>query len=245
MADDWFYARGTKKSGPMPLEDLKQRVAIDGRPSNALVWREGFEGWLPVATVAELKVVGPPPLPGEILNESDVPIANEKSATRTVLEYVIWAVSFLVGAALVRIFGTLFFWPAALISLAWLLLAKYKVDKVLIPMLAIVLGHTGWMLVGHSALLWLGAATNETWLFSLDLITVLAITVLILKQKSVETIGGLLVYQMFVLTTGGFEMLNKTALLAPGMHFILRIAGVAAAIYGLVALLKLRNAQKV
>jgi uncharacterized RDD family membrane protein YckC len=56
MADDqagaqWYYAEGGKSVGPI-AEDVFDAMAADGRiAADALVWREGMEGWKPLRDV--------------------------------------------------------------------------------------------------------------------------------------------------------------------------------------------------
>jgi hypothetical protein len=68
MADDqagaqWYYAEGGKSVGPI-AEGVFDAMAADGRiAADALVWREGMEGWKPLRDVraAAPTVQGAPP----------------------------------------------------------------------------------------------------------------------------------------------------------------------------------------
>src|SRR5947209_5475046 len=52
--DEWYYARGSVQSGPMSIEELRDRLAADGNLIEAQVWRKGFTDWRPAPEVEEL-----------------------------------------------------------------------------------------------------------------------------------------------------------------------------------------------
>jgi hypothetical protein len=56
-----------------------------------------------------------------------------------------------IGAFVIKPFGASLLWPVALIGIAWFILAKCKIEAPAIPMVAVLLGHTGWMVVGHAS----------------------------------------------------------------------------------------------
>jgi GYF domain 2 len=66
MPTDWHYARGGSQIGPLSTEEVRRRLAEDGFPPDALVWREGLQNWqIPEdfpEFVRKSKAV-PPPLP--------------------------------------------------------------------------------------------------------------------------------------------------------------------------------------
>jgi len=72
LADQWYYAVNDRRAGPFSLTQLRGMVRTGLLPSDALVWRPGFEDWLSRDAVPELadlsRVRRPdevPPRPGE------------------------------------------------------------------------------------------------------------------------------------------------------------------------------------
>ncbi|MCX7313990.1 MAG: DUF4339 domain-containing protein, partial [Alphaproteobacteria bacterium] len=66
MPYEWYYASGGSQSGPFSTEQVGARLAADGFPADALVWREGFENWRRPEEVPEFqrkRKSVPPPLP--------------------------------------------------------------------------------------------------------------------------------------------------------------------------------------
>src|SRR6185503_19169213 len=53
MSDQWYYAQGQNRVGPMPLAQLIQQLPSVGGP-NALVYGPGFANWLPAAQVPQI-----------------------------------------------------------------------------------------------------------------------------------------------------------------------------------------------
>ncbi len=70
MEKIWYIILNGKKEGPYSLQDLQQDVRIS---PDTLVWKEGFEKWVPIGKVEELKSVFEEPAeegeeePGEAL----------------------------------------------------------------------------------------------------------------------------------------------------------------------------------
>jgi hypothetical protein len=72
----WFYGEyGKRYEGPVTSERMKSMLRTGELPTDALVWRAGFDCWQPLSDVAESIVAGaeesapdgapePPPLPG-------------------------------------------------------------------------------------------------------------------------------------------------------------------------------------
>ena len=66
MQQDWWYADGETRRGPVDMDTLR-KLLLERKVSEAtLVWKEGREIWNPLGEVAELKSVAqavPPELP--------------------------------------------------------------------------------------------------------------------------------------------------------------------------------------
>lgn len=60
----YFIIKNGKKEGPLELSDLKRMKLFN----NTLVWKEGFENWIPAKEVEELIEITfapPPPIPAK------------------------------------------------------------------------------------------------------------------------------------------------------------------------------------
>ena len=52
----WYYAKGTKRSGPVSHEEMVRLRSEGEIADNDLVWRKGIETWTPAAMVSEINV---------------------------------------------------------------------------------------------------------------------------------------------------------------------------------------------
>jgi len=65
---NWYYAKNGHQNGPLPTEDMIDRIAMGEIAQTDLAWCEGMGDWLPVAQIPQLKVEAPvraeaPPAP--------------------------------------------------------------------------------------------------------------------------------------------------------------------------------------
>ena len=250
----WFYARGGVQQGPMSLENLRAKLATDGNLAEALVWRDGFDGWKRAPEVQELypKAPTPPPLPeddaGVLRTKSG---SSEKKWSSSLVGKLVSIGSALVGIALAKAFGATFWMPAALIALAWFVLSKMRAHELMIPMLAFMLGHTTWMVVGSGLLIYLnGWSADNSW-FLVDVVVVVGLTIWGLRAPSWRSSGGVLVYQIAALGMGALDMAYgggvkisslsaQSIMLAQVMHILLRVIGIGLAIQGVIAFARKR-----
>ncbi|MCC6993453.1 MAG: zinc-ribbon domain-containing protein [Deltaproteobacteria bacterium] len=71
LEDEWYFAVDGNQEGPLGFRDLVDRVVKVPTGADVLVWRDGFDDWVPPASVPELKqhlkrmqsVAPPPPAP--------------------------------------------------------------------------------------------------------------------------------------------------------------------------------------
>lgn len=67
MADEWFYAEGSERKGPVAFDALARLAREGGIVAGTLVWRDGLADWTAAAAVPGLIPAGeaaaPPPLP--------------------------------------------------------------------------------------------------------------------------------------------------------------------------------------
>jgi hypothetical protein len=103
-------------------------------------------------------------------------------------------------------------------------------------MLAVVVGHTLWMIVGHVSLILMDRTSTELPLFAFDLIVVVTATIWCIKKESVSACVFVLLYQLLVLAINVifFDEYAKTSQLGASIHAALRILGGALAIYAIV-----------
>jgi hypothetical protein len=64
MAEQWYYAEGTKHVGPLSADELKRKLRASSKPWGLLVWRPGLSEWRPAGFFPELAPQQtPPPIP--------------------------------------------------------------------------------------------------------------------------------------------------------------------------------------
>ncbi len=56
----WYYSKNATQQGPVPLDELRARIASGEVAGSDMAWREGMADWQPVSSIAELAV----PVPG-------------------------------------------------------------------------------------------------------------------------------------------------------------------------------------
>jgi len=66
MAQEWYYAQGDRKVGPISEAELKALAATGKLSADDLVWKDGMADWQPAGRLKGLpfKHGSPPPIPG-------------------------------------------------------------------------------------------------------------------------------------------------------------------------------------
>ena len=59
----WYYSKMGLQQGPVPEDELRQKIRRAEIGDTNLVWREGMADWLPISQVAELKDTVSPAIP--------------------------------------------------------------------------------------------------------------------------------------------------------------------------------------
>jgi len=75
MPSDWYYATGSSQTGPISTEEVRERLAADDFPVDALVWRQGFQSWQRPEDIREFKRKHnpvPPPLPAMPVSANEI-----------------------------------------------------------------------------------------------------------------------------------------------------------------------------
>jgi hypothetical protein len=65
MAQEWYYAQGDRKVGPISEAELKELAATGKLSAGDLVWKDGLPDWRPAGRLKGLpfRPGGPPPIP--------------------------------------------------------------------------------------------------------------------------------------------------------------------------------------
>ena len=118
----------------------------------------------------------------------------------------------------------------------WVILSKAKVPNWVVPMSAIMVGHTVLGAVGLGILFSIGQATNEHFMGLINIVAACGLTFWVLKARSRASCFGVLIFEIV-----GFGDYLRAAGEASGsmavalsMHAVLRACGIGAAIYALV-----------
>jgi len=242
MSDLWYYAESDETKGPLGFRDLVEALKRMPRPSEVLVWQQGFKDWAAAGTIPELDrmLVAPPPLPNKRpasplspeyrQAQAQTPEEKKTGLKRWGGTIVGWAIGF--GFA--RFLGGVFWIPAILIWLSFFIFAKIKVFMPVALMLAVVVGHTLWMIVGHVSLIMMDKPSDDLPLFAVDLVIVAIATIWCIKKESVSSCVLVLFYQLVVLVINIIFFDEKTNQLAAGVHVGLRVLGVVLAVYAIV-----------
>jgi hypothetical protein len=59
----WYYSKMGLQQGPVPEDELRQKIRRAEIGDTNLVWREGMADWLPISQVAELRDTISPAIP--------------------------------------------------------------------------------------------------------------------------------------------------------------------------------------
>jgi hypothetical protein len=267
MSDAWYYVENDARAGPVSHEQLLKFLLSPRGGKTALVWRKGFSDWKPAGEVDELSNVfeGPPPIPQRIVQSPTVqvdvlpPPTNsvltspvKESGSKKALGIAASIFGALIGLFAVKAFGwTLIIWPVGLIGVTWLILARCNVNSAAVPMLAFVIGHTAWMIVGHMILYANGSLTDDQMWFLADLVIVIGLSIWFLSVRSRAAAIGILVYQICALGFGLMTMgeisiagvSSQKMALAQALHIILRVVGIGLCIYAVAKLGKVRSSK--
>lgn len=133
MQEEWWYATGDTRKGPVSLETLRQLLLERKVSEGTLVWKEGRESWTPLSEMPELHQVVkavPPELPKPTAREHLIalPLAGpwRRFFARLVDLWVIaLPISFVVAFALARFSPAFGLWiqrPGSEYAFGWLLL---------------------------------------------------------------------------------------------------------------------------
>lgn len=133
MQEEWWYASGDTRKGPVSLDTLRQLLLERKVSQGTLVWKEGLEKWAPLSQIADLSQVVkaiPPELPKPTTREhlTALPLAGpwRRFFARLVDLWVIaLPVSFAVAFALSSFSPAFGLWiqrPGSEYAFGWLLL---------------------------------------------------------------------------------------------------------------------------
>ena len=251
MSDFWYYAEDDATKGPLSFEGLVDALRKKPRPSEVLIWQQGFIDWAKAGSIPELDrlLIRPPPL----LKKTHVsPLSPEYRQTempkRTGADWrrlgatcIGWAI----GLGLARFFGSAFWMPALLIWLSYWTFNKLKVALPVVLMLSVLVGHTLWMVVGHILLSLMGTPSPDLVWFSIDLVAVLVATIWCVKTETAVSCFFVFLYQLcvFGLNLANIEAVINTSEPAAIMHVSLRVIGLGLAMYAGVKMRRRREQE--
>jgi hypothetical protein len=232
MAEDWFLAKDGNQYGPFSLDELQKRLSGFDL-ADLLVWRTGFENWKPASEVGELRLK-PPPLPLVVRSADSTALAGpsdgkarEKSGPVKILDKAVVIAAYIVSFILAKFIGANFWLPMCLIFGTWFVLKKLNVAPVIVPMMAIVMGHVAWIAVGIVILTVVRGMDSDLGWATIDPVMVAALSYWVFRAKSVSSCVGVMIYEfaglMYVLLTFGDSGGDETAMT---MHILLRIVAI-------------------
>jgi uncharacterized membrane protein YphA (DoxX/SURF4 family) len=70
---NWYYAKNGTQQGPLPTEDMKDRIAMGEISATDLAWCEGMGDWAPIGEIPQLKVEAPVKAEAADLSPVEVP----------------------------------------------------------------------------------------------------------------------------------------------------------------------------
>ena len=112
MPDDWYYADGKGRAGPLTLQQLRETLATfsTAKAGALLVWRAGFPNWKPAREFVELggEAPQPPPLPSDNdigqLHSSAQNVNNFPPSHQVVQRRKNWLFAWFIGLPIAAIF---------------------------------------------------------------------------------------------------------------------------------------------
>jgi hypothetical protein len=265
MSQVWYYDANDVDVGPVSRTQLRLFLQSRNGGRATLVWCETLDDWQradEVAALADVFAQAPGPIrsaapggygaPAARLDRRDPAPARPRSSAppedgrRRALVIAAWIAAACIGTIAAVIFKGSFLWPAALGGIAWFTLSRCNVESAAVPMLAVLLGHTGWMLVGYVVLATTGRTPSHAVI--VDLVIVVALSIWFLAARSRAAVIGVLAYQVLslgiVLVQAGPRMIagvsTNDLAMAYILHTALRVIGLALCIY---AVVMLRSAQ--
>ena len=258
MSQVWYYVDDNVDVGPVSRTQLRLFLQSRRGGPPTLVWCETLDNWKRAGEVSEFADAFAQP-PGPIRSSTSgrygapaarrdpapahpyppAPLEDERPGALVVAA---WIAAGCIGAvAAVALIGNMLL-PAALVGIAWLTLYKCRVEPAGVPMLAVVIGHTAWMLAGYIILTVTGRPAPHATI--VDVVLVAALTIWFGVARSRAAAIGVLAYQVLSLLTGlaqggprSISGVGATELtVAYYVHMALRVIGIGACIYAVVVL---------
>lgn len=235
MSDAWYVSKDGEQFGPFPLAELQKRLG-EFDLSQLLVWHAGFSDWKRAEDVLEFRLK-PPPLPPKGMTQENkfAPLTSRKKEARKVRKLVervvvifAWAISF----ALAKVVGSNFWLPTISITIAWAGLRRLNVNEIVLPMMAILIGHTAWITIGVCILLGLHGANEELLSSLTDPVLVAALAFWVLRRSSVASCITVLLYEVMGMLYMIYQLSGPSTNEVPlAVHLLLRLLGIVAAGY--------------
>jgi hypothetical protein len=256
MSEFWYYAEGDETRGPIAFDQLIELLSQLPTPRGVLVWRKGFAEWTAAENVREIaeNLSWPPPLPKSSPLPSQKPVSNlspeyqamnvlPEKPKRNGLHIVVGFVACVLIYALAHSVGSYFSMVIVLIWLSYWIFTKLmpnlfmlRVQTSIALMLAVLLGHTLWIVAGHAILLSTNKPSQGLEWFAIDLAVVVVALIWCLKKQSVASCVFVLLYEFVGFTSSivNFNDLSKVSVAVAWIHPSLRAIGCGLAIYAIV-----------
>jgi hypothetical protein len=260
MSEFWYYAEGSETRGPIGFDQLIKFLSHLSSPKGILVWREGFDDWTAAENVREIaeKLIRPPPLPRSPPLPSRKPVSylspeyramnvSPEKQKRNWLHVVATLVAWVFAYGLAHTIGGNFWIPVLFIWVSYWIFTKLKVQTSIAAMLALLLGHTLWIVAGHAILLSINQPSAELPWFAIDIIAVAIALIWCLKKQSVASCVFVLLYELVGLTVNIMDLneMSRVSEAAAWMHVGLRAIGCGLAIYAIVKVRQQKQADQI
>lgn len=132
MEKQWWYSFGSERKGPVTGEELCALIGNGALSSQHLVWKKGFDNWLPISEVSEFSdalCAIPPELPGHTSHERNIELPSAGPWRRFFARLIdLWVIGLpvaylvsLVGSALSMEFALWMHKPQSQYIFGWLI----------------------------------------------------------------------------------------------------------------------------
>ncbi len=143
-----------------------------------------------------------------------------------------------------RVLGWSFWIPLVALAIAWLVL-RWTTPKWLAPVLTVIIGQTTWIASSLVILSVTGGLSTELEIsIAIEVLIVVALVWWTLKKKSVASLSAIICFELVGLVAILIAIDDHPGqMLTIAMHALLRITGIVAAVYAIVAARRQRALQ--
>lgn len=84
MSDKWYYVKSGERVGPVEEDAVLDLIKSNELNDEDYVWKKGFDNWIPIKDVPELKVADDPATPPMAEPDIPAPIVEESNSLREI-----------------------------------------------------------------------------------------------------------------------------------------------------------------